>query len=172
MARLATPSQNDKEIHTVPNNRHQKLRSLLNIARDLHACTGDHTWPSKPNAYFTTKISKLSLVACVQHLLCWTHSICSLCTAHVLLISFVTTFTNYLPTCLTIIFTYVVLVQTHNSQNIHKGELWTCDNNELTHHLRSKYCIFREFIYFIFRDCTMNSTGWPCVGVFVTVFWL
>ena len=112
------------------------------VSRTWHVtCMG--TWPYmtslRPNVYFiTTKISKLLCVVCVQHLLCWTHSTCSLCTAHVLLILFVTTFTNYLTICLTVIFTYVVLVQTHNSQNIHKGELWTCDNNEITHHLRSK----------------------------------
>ena len=33
----AAPSQNDKEIHTVPNNHHQKLRSLQNMVCDLHA---------------------------------------------------------------------------------------------------------------------------------------
>ena len=93
----------------------------------------------RPNVYFsTTKISKLSCVACVQHLLCWIHSTCLLCTAHVLLILFVTTFANYLTICLTVAFTYVVPVQIPNSQNIHKWELWTCANNELTHHLRSK----------------------------------
>ena len=105
--------------------------------------TWRHTWryvtSLRPNVYFiTTKISKLSLVACVPHLLCWTHSTCSLCTAHLLLIFFVTTFTHYLTIYLPVIFTYVVPVQIPNWQNIHKWELWTCDNNEQTHHLRSK----------------------------------
>ena len=36
------------------------------------------------------------------------------------------------------LFTYVVLVKIPNSQNIRKWKLRTCDNNELTHHLRSK----------------------------------
>ena len=89
-------SQNDKEIHTVPNNHHQKFWSLQNMARDLYA----HVTSLRPNVYFiSTKSSKLSRVASVQHLLCWTHSACSLSTAHVLLILFVTTFTNHLTIC-------------------------------------------------------------------------
>ena len=36
------------------------------------------------------------------------------------------------------IYLCVVLVQTPNSQNIPKMELWTCDNNEVTHSLIKK----------------------------------
>ena len=136
-----------------------------------------HTWPYvtslRPNVFFvTTKISKQSCVACVQHLRYWVHSTCSLCTAHVLSILFVTTFTNYLTICLTVMFTYVMLVQIPNSQNIHKWELWTCDNNELTRHLRSKKYILREYIYFIFREWTESSCKWFYIHLLLQCFWL
>ena len=59
---------NDKEIHTVPNNRHQQLRSLQNMARDLYG----HVIIRNLTNIFTnqslcTGISNLSRVALVQH---------------------------------------------------------------------------------------------------------
>ena len=136
MARLLHPKTTKKYTQS-----QTTITKNWEVSRTWHVICM-HMWPYvtllRPKAHFTTKISKLSRFPCVQHLLCWTHSTCSLCTAHVLLILFITSFRNYLTTCLTVIFTYVVLVQTPNSQNIHNGELWTCDNNEITHPLRSK----------------------------------
>ena len=120
MARLPYPKMTKKYTQS-----QKTVTKNWEVSRTWHV-TGMHTWPYvtslRSNVYYiTTKISKLSRVACVKHLLSWTHSKCSLCTAHVPLILFVTTFTNYLTICLTVMFTYVVPVEIPNSQNIHNG---------------------------------------------------
>ena len=69
MTRLHHP-KNDKEIQAVPNNHHQKLRILHDMAHDLYAHVIIRDFTKTQGSLIPTKIRKLSRVACVQHLLC------------------------------------------------------------------------------------------------------
>ena len=74
---LAVSSKTTKKHIRSQNNRHRKLEKLLDMSRGPHAHVTTRD-------LITTKISKLSCVACVQHFLCCTQSACSLCATHVL----------------------------------------------------------------------------------------